>query len=105
MRGQLLLIVDDVNCGLLGGGCASVNADVISEQLGVYVCAKPLVRRDKSTCSRGSHLISLRKFGLSLGFVGALALVLVGRVIYVRCRVWLFLGKPEFFKVDESSGC
>jgi hypothetical protein len=33
VRGQLLLIVDDVNCGLLGGGCASVDTDVISHQV------------------------------------------------------------------------
>ena len=33
VRGQLLFIVDDVNCGLLGGGCASVDTDVISHQV------------------------------------------------------------------------
>ena len=81
MRGQLLLVVDDVNGGLLGGGCASVDTDVISQQVCVYVFAKPLVRCDKSTCSRASHLIPLRKFGLTLGFIGALLLVLVERVI------------------------
>ena len=81
VRGQLLLIIDDVNGGLLGGGSASVDTDVISHQVGVYVFAKPLVRRDKSTCSRASHLISLRKFGLPLGFVGSLLLLLVERVI------------------------
>ena len=92
-RGQLLLIVDDMNGGLLGGGRASVDTDIISEQLGVYVFAKPLIRRDKSTSSRASNLIMLRKFGLTLGFVRALLLVLVGRVIYVHCGIWLFLGK------------
>ena len=81
MRRQLFLIVDDVNGGLLGGGCASVDTDVISHQLGVYVFAKPLIRRDKSTCPRASHLISLRKLGLPLGFIGALLLVFVQRVI------------------------
>ena len=30
VRGQLLLIIDDVNGGLLGGGCSSVDTDVIS---------------------------------------------------------------------------
>ena len=79
--GQLLLIVDDVNGGLLGGGSASIDTDVISHQVRVYVFAKPLVRRDKSSCSRASNLISLRKFGLPLGFIGALLLVLVERVI------------------------
>ena len=72
--GQLLLIVDDVNGGLLGGGRASVDTDVISHQVCVYVFAKPLVRRNKSTCSRVYHLISLRKFGLPLSFVGSLLL-------------------------------
>ena len=37
MRGQLLLIVDDVNCGFFGGGCASVDTDVISDQLDLIV--------------------------------------------------------------------
>jgi hypothetical protein len=90
--GQLLLVVDDVNRSLLGGGCASVDTDVISQQVRVYVFAKPLVRRDKSTCSRASNLISLRKFGLPLGFVGALLFVLVERVIYPHGRIRLFLG-------------
>ena len=40
-----------------------------------------------------SALISLWKFGLPLGFVGALLLALVERVIYPRCRIRLFLGK------------
>ena len=91
--GQLLLIVDDVNCGLLGGGCASVDTDVISHQVCLLVLAKTLVRRDKSTSSRASNLIMLRKFGLTLGFVGALLLVLVVRVVYLHRRVRLFLGK------------
>src|ERR1700722_12041785 len=90
--GQLLLVVDDVNRSLLGGGCASVDTDVISQQVRVYVFAKPLVRSDKSTCSRASNLISLRKFGLPLGFVGALLFVLVERVIYPHGRIRLFLG-------------
>src|SRR5580693_1655496 len=89
---QLLLVVDDVNRSLLGGGCASVDTDVISQQVCVYVFAKPLVRRDKSTCPRASNLISLRKFGLPLGFVGALLFVLVERVIYPHGRIRLFLG-------------
>jgi hypothetical protein len=33
--GQLLLVVDDVNRSLLGGGCASVDTDVISQQVRV----------------------------------------------------------------------
>ena len=60
-----------MNGGLLGGGCAPVDTDVISHPVCVYVFAKPLVRRDKSTSSRASNLIMLRKFGLTLGFVGA----------------------------------
>jgi hypothetical protein len=90
---QLLFIADDVNRCLLGGGSASVHTDVISQQVCVYVFAKPLVRRDKSTCPRASNLISLRKFGLTLGLVGALLLVLVERVIYLHCRIRLFLCK------------
>jgi len=42
--------------------------------------------------SRTSNLISLRKFGLPLGFVGALLFVLVERVIYPHGRIRLFLG-------------
>jgi hypothetical protein len=58
------------------------------------VLAKTLVRRDKSTSSRASNLIMLRKFGLTLGFLGALLLVLlVVRVVYLHRRVRLFLGK------------
>src|SRR6478736_5635553 len=93
VRGQLLLIVDDVNCGLLGGGCGSVDTDVISHQVCLLVLAKALLRRDKSTSSRASNLIMLPKFGLTLGFVGALLLVLVVRVVYLHRRVRLFLGK------------
>ena len=55
--------------------------------------AKTLVRRDKSTSPRASNLIMLRKFGLTLGFLGALLLVLVVRVVYLHRRVRLFLGK------------
>ena len=47
-----------LNGDLLGGGCASVDPDVVSHQVRVYVFAKPLVGRDKSTCSRASHLVS-----------------------------------------------
>ena len=93
MRGQLLLIVDDVNCGLLGGGCASVDTDVISHQVCLLVLAKTPVRWDKSTSSRASNLIMLRKFGFTLGFVGALLLVLVVRVVCLHRRVRLFLGE------------
>ena len=32
--GQLLLIVDDVNCGLFGGGCASIDTDVTRDAIG-----------------------------------------------------------------------
>ena len=100
VRGQLLLIVDDVNCGLLGGGCASVDTDVISHQVCLLVLAKTLLRWDKSTSSRASNLIMLRKFGLTLGFVGASLLVLVIRVVYLHRRVRLFLGK----KLVEAFG-
>src|ERR1700730_483170 len=90
--GQLLLVVDDVKRSLLGGACASVDTDVISQQVRVYVFAKPLVRRDKSTCSRASNLISVRKCALPLGFVGAWLCVLVERVIYPHGLIRLFLG-------------
>jgi hypothetical protein len=89
---QLLFIADDVNRCLLGGGSASVDTDVISQQVCVYVFAKPPVRRDKSTCPLASNFISLRKFGLPLGLVGALLFVLVERVIYPHGRIRLFLG-------------
>ena len=84
---------DDVNCGLFGGGCASVDSSGISHKVCLYILTKPPVRRDKSTSSRASNLIMLRKFGLTLGFVGALLFVLVERVIYLHRRNWLFLCK------------
>ena len=43
-----------MNCGLLGGGCASVDTDVISHRVCLLVLAKTLVRWDKSTSSRES---------------------------------------------------
>lgn len=45
--------------GLFGGCRASVDTDVTSRQLSVHIFAKPLVRRDKSTCSCASNLTSL----------------------------------------------
>ena len=59
MPGQLLLVVDDVNRGLLGGGCASVDTDVISQQVRVYVFAKPLIRRDKPDRTGWGEVASL----------------------------------------------
>jgi hypothetical protein len=89
-RVRLLLFLDDVNRGFLGGGCASTDTDVLSDQLCLCVFAEPLVGCDKPTGSRTSKLDSLRKFGLTLGFVGALPLICVERGVDPRCRILLF---------------
>ena len=93
VAGVLLVIVDDVNCGLLSRGCAPVDTDVISQQFCLYVLAKPPVRRDQATGSLASNLLVLRKFALPLGFVGSLQLVLVVQVVDVHRRIGFFLGK------------
>jgi hypothetical protein len=64
-----LLNVDDVNRGLLGGGCTSADTNIVSHQLCLCICAESLIRRDKPTCPQPADLTSSRELVFPLSFV------------------------------------